>query len=103
MGVLGKQTAATAVEPACQHTDAKSHAGTLLPACMSACRCVIVRDGHVIGTGYNMTNHTRNVSACCCAVTGWPQVPSSAQARPLDSPRVCRPHGTPSWKPLTKS
>lgn len=26
------------------------------------CRCVIVRDGQVIGSGYNMTNHTRNVS-----------------------------------------
>jgi hypothetical protein len=34
-----------------------------LPAAVpGACSCVIVRDGQVIGSGFNMTNHTRNVS-----------------------------------------
>jgi deoxycytidylate deaminase len=57
--------------------------------CLPICRCVIVRDGQVIGTGYNMTNHTRNVSTGCCAVLDCPHVPSSsAPTTPLSSTLV---------------
>jgi hypothetical protein len=27
--------------------------------------CVIIQDGHVIGSGSNRTNETRNVTPCC--------------------------------------
>jgi hypothetical protein len=54
-------------------------------------RCVVVRDGRVIGSGYNMTNHTRNVSGSGrqAGYAGWPGSLPGGGVWPVLSAKWC--------------